>query len=137
MDKETNTKPAPTKVTQAQIQKALREEQLRKQKEKEAEEAARKNLVKDETLHENMNRLDLDAHVARDVDQALTVLGAKPVGPEKSLKTAYSDFEARRLPELKEQKPTLRLSQLKQLLKKEWQKSPENPLNEKIMSIVG
>ena len=33
----------------------------------------------------------------------------------------------------KEQNPTLRLSQLKQILKKEWMKSPENPLNQKLL----
>lgn len=40
------------------------------------------------------------------------------------------------LPRLKEEHPTFRLSQLKQLLKKEWQKSPDNPLNQKILSII-
>ena len=45
------------------------------------------------------------------------------------MKAAYAAFEEVRLPILKEQNPTLRLSQLKQLLKKEWTASPENPLN--------
>lgn len=49
--------------------------------------------------------------------------------PEKRLKAAYAAFEERRLRELKEANSTLRLSQLKQLIFKEWQKSPENPLN--------
>ncbi|CAF4437202.1 unnamed protein product, partial [Rotaria magnacalcarata] len=30
---------------------------------------------------------------------------------------------------LKQEHPTLRMSQLKQLLKKEWMKSPDNPFN--------
>lgn len=37
------------------------------------------------------------------------------------------------MPIIKEQNPTLRLSQLKQILKKEWMKSPENPLNQKLL----
>lgn len=50
--------------------------------------------------------------------------------PEKRMKAAYTSFEETQLPILKKQNPTLRLSQLKQLLKKEWLKSPENPLNQ-------
>lgn len=49
--------------------------------------------------------------------------------PEKRLKAAYNAFEERRLQELKMENPSLRLSQLKQMIFKEWQKSPENPLN--------
>lgn len=48
--------------------------------------------------------------------------------PEKRMKAAYSAFEERRLQVLKEENPGLRLSQLKQMIFKEWQKSAENPL---------
>ena len=51
--------------------------------------------------------------------------------PEKRVKAAYTSYEERMMPIIKEQNPTLRLSQLKQLLKKEWMKSPENPLNQR------
>lgn len=92
-------------------------------------------------LEENINRLDTDAQVARNVDEALHVLAdsAAPADdkhPEKRLKAAYAAFEDQRLPQLKDEHPTLRLSQLKQLLKKEWQKSPQNPLNQKILDII-
>lgn len=50
--------------------------------------------------------------------------------PEKRLKAAYNVFEERRLKELKIENPSLRLSQLKQMVFKEWQKSSENPLNQ-------
>lgn len=53
--------------------------------------------------------------------------------PEKRVKAAYASFEERMMPIIKEQNPTLRLSQLKQILKKEWMKSPENPLNQKLL----
>lgn len=49
--------------------------------------------------------------------------------PEKRMKAAYTAYEERRLKELKLENPSLRLSQLKQMIFKEWQKSPENPLN--------
>lgn len=52
--------------------------------------------------------------------------------PEKRLKAAYTAFEEANLPILKAENPTLRLSQLKQMLRKEWLKSPQNPLNMKV-----
>jgi hypothetical protein len=45
------------------------------------------------------------------------------------MKAAYTAFENRRLEEMKMEFPSLRLSQLKQMIFKEWQKSTENPLN--------
>ena len=51
------------------------------------------------------------------------------------MKAAYEAFETERLPQLKAQNPTLRLSQLKQLLRKEWMKSPDNPLNQKLAAM--
>lgn len=46
------------------------------------------------------------------------------------MKAAYTAFEEKRLAEFKDENSTLRLSQLKQLIFKEWQKSPDNPLNQ-------
>jgi membrane protein involved in colicin uptake len=48
--------------------------------------------------------------------------------PERRVKAAYKSFEDRRLPEIRKEHPGLRLQQLKQLLFKEFQKSPENPI---------
>jgi hypothetical protein len=45
------------------------------------------------------------------------------------MKAAFDAYEKENLPKLKQEHPTLRLSQLKQLLKKEWIKAPENPFN--------
>ena len=94
---------------------------------------AQKIVKPEDDLHENLNKLVIEGE-ARNVDQAIAVLDdasdSLDKHPEKRMKAAYSAFEERRLAELKEEKPTLRLSQLKQLLKKEWMKSPENPLNE-------
>ncbi|KAE9552832.1 hypothetical protein FO519_003945 [Halicephalobus sp. NKZ332] len=129
--------PAP-KITQASLllkreaEKKAREEEERKQL-----EATKKIEVQPEEIEENINRIDLDAHSARNVDEAIQVLdnsGASPAAdkhPEKRLKSAYTAFEENRLPKLKDENPTLRLSQLKQMLRKEWLKAPENPLNQR------
>lgn len=45
------------------------------------------------------------------------------------MKAAFEAYEKENLPKLKQEHPSLRLSQLKQLLKKEWMKAPENPFN--------
>ena len=45
------------------------------------------------------------------------------------MKSAYDTFKSENLPKLKQEHPSLRLSQLKQLLKKEWMKSSNNPFN--------
>ena len=55
--------------------------------------------------------------------------------PEKRMKAAYEEFESERLPQLKIENPNLRLSQLKQLLRKEWMKHPKNPLNAKLAAM--
>ncbi|KAJ1987153.1 hypothetical protein H4R33_003003 [Dimargaris cristalligena] len=50
--------------------------------------------------------------------------------PERRHKAAYAAYEARELPILKEEYKGLRLNQLKQVMWKNWQKSPENPFNQ-------
>ena len=52
--------------------------------------------------------------------------------PEKRMKAAYTKYEEDNLPRLKAENPNMRLSQLKQMLKKDWMKSPENPLNQRM-----
>ena len=132
----------PKKVTLAAIM-AKKETELKAQQEEErlrAEKAMKIESTPAE-IEENMNRLDLDAHHARNIDDAIVVLqqnsGSPAVDkhPEKRLKSAYTTFEESRLPQLKVEHPTFRLSQIKQLLKKEWQKSPENPLNQRSLQM--
>lgn len=50
--------------------------------------------------------------------------------PEKRLKAAYKAYEAENMPRIKAENPSMRLSQWKQLLFREWTKSPQNPLNQ-------
>lgn len=54
--------------------------------------------------------------------------------PEKRLKAAYTAFEAENLPRLRSENPSMRLSQVKQLMNKEWMKSPDNPINQRYIN---
>jgi len=49
--------------------------------------------------------------------------------PEKRLRAAFVAYESINLPILRKENPSLKLSQVKELLWKQWQKAPENPLN--------
>lgn len=51
--------------------------------------------------------------------------------PERRMKAAFLAYEEANMSRLKQENPNMRLSQLKQQLKKEWTKSPENPLNQR------
>jgi len=122
--------PAPTKVTRAEIQTTIERQQSEtgRQKEKEKREEIEPIIV------ENLNRLQVDGAVASTVEEAIHILGNGKedidLHPERRLKAAYAAFEDANLPRLKAENPNLRLSQLKQMLRKDWIKSPSNPLNQ-------
>jgi len=46
------------------------------------------------------------------------------------MKASFIQYEEENLPRLKQENPNMRLSQLKQMLKKDWMKAPENPMNQ-------
>ncbi|XP_063549045.1 coiled-coil domain-containing protein 124 [Cydia strobilella] len=122
--------PAP-KITRAQIAK-IQEKSVKPESPK---PVPARVVVEEPPLEENLNSIQLDGEVAQSVDEAISLLSDKAEidrHPEKRLKAAYTAFEEVTMPRLKEENPTLRLSQLKQLLRKEWLKSPQNPLNQKI-----
>jgi hypothetical protein len=50
--------------------------------------------------------------------------------PERRFKAALAAYEERRVPEMRKESPGLRLQQVKQLVFKEFEKSPENPFNQ-------
>ena len=52
--------------------------------------------------------------------------------PEKRVRAAYQAYEERRMAQVKAENPNLRLSQLRQIIKKDWNKSPDNPLNQRL-----
>lgn len=121
--------PPPQKITRAQItqmkEKIVKPETVKS--------VPSKVVVEELPLQENINRLQIDGEVAQSVDEAISILSDKAdvdKHPEKRLKAAFTAFEEVTLPRLKAENPTLRLSQLKQMLRKEWLKSPSNPLNQ-------
>ncbi|ENN71480.1 hypothetical protein YQE_11838, partial [Dendroctonus ponderosae] len=78
-----------------------------------------------ESVAENLNRLSLGEEIARTIDAALALLDNELLldkQPEKRRKAEYRSFQEKRLKELKSIHPTLKLSQLKELAFKEWQK---------------
>ncbi|XP_049535835.1 coiled-coil domain-containing protein 124 [Anopheles darlingi] len=86
-------------------------------------------------LEENLNRVMADTEVAQTIDQAIAVLSVSGEGgtdrhPEKRMKAAYKAYEEEQLVRLKQEYPSLKLSQLKQMIFKNWQKAPENPMNQ-------
>jgi len=82
------------------------------------------------------NMLDLLEVVNAKSDKAS--VGQQAAGlerhPERRFKAAYAAYEERELPKLKVEHPGLRLQQYKELLHKQFQKSPENPFNQVTVS---
>ncbi|CAH8494590.1 unnamed protein product [Schistosoma turkestanicum] len=128
--KSTMSKEQPSKLTQAQIAEA--------QKRLEAQLLAlNQTSQKSEPteLAPNPNRIEKDGLEARTVEEAISILSVNNEGdgdrhPEKRLKAAYQAFEERMMPQLKAENPSMRHSQLKQLIFKMFQTSPENPKNQ-------
>lgn len=127
---------ATPKVTQAEIARRKQIEELAAKKREEQDKE------KEREIEENINRIIAlekathgDAYIdARSVDEAVGHMSGLVISPdkhpEKRLKVAYAAFEEKNLPIVRAENPGLKLSQLKELLWKQWQKSPENPLNQ-------
>ncbi|KAL7728021.1 hypothetical protein ACLKA6_018944 [Drosophila palustris] len=95
-------------------------------------------VVQQEDVEENLNRSLADSTVATNVDEALAVLSVndkdEDVHPEKRMRAAYKNYETHNLPRIKAENPSLRMSQWKQILMKEFNKSPDNPYNQRILN---
>lgn len=117
------------KITRAQIEEVL-------QNELEVQKPIEKSHL-ETPLEENVNRIIPDEGImeARTIEDAISMLSTDPEDvdrhPERRMKAAFAAFEEANMPRLKRENPNLRLAQLKQMLKKEWMKSPENPLNQR------
>ncbi|XP_034387540.1 coiled-coil domain-containing protein 124 [Cyclopterus lumpus] len=122
------------KVTRAQIDEVLQNE-IQQQQEQELKQKEKSHL--ETPLEENVNQIIPDEGTiqARTIEDAIAVLSTGPGDldhhPERRMKAAFAAFEEANMPRLKQENPNMRLSQLKQQLKKEWMKSPENPLNQR------
>lgn len=149
-------KQPPPKVTRAVIEKE--KEQIAKQDKAKVEAAtAAKDRVTpltssssslsgddedwDAGLEKNINHLLREERAkhgdslieARSVEEALSGLSVddgQDKHPEKRLRAAFTAYEQANLPILRQENPGLKLSQYKEMLWKQWQKSPENPLNQ-------
>uniref|UniRef100_UPI00398E7E9B coiled-coil domain-containing protein 124 isoform X2 n=1 Tax=Pristiophorus japonicus TaxID=55135 RepID=UPI00398E7E9B len=123
----------PAKITRAQIEETLKKENAVTG----AEEVKEKQLSHLELpLEENVNRIeleegDVDARTIEDAIAALSTGESVDQHPERRLRAAFAAYEQANLPRLKMENPNMRLSQLKHMLKKEWMKSPDNPLNQR------
>merc|ERR1712198_90905 len=128
---------AAVKVTRAQIQAEAEKRESAARGAKQATPAVQTHL--DKPLEENLNRTDPNIVNASNVEDAIAALSVKEEAvdkhPEKRMKAAYEAFEKERLPQLKAEKSNMRLSQLKQMMKKEWMKHPDNPLNQRLAAM--
>lgn len=139
-----------------EAESAKREEAARKKAEKDAllaeeEKSARatpknsKTALKKTNRGLNLSQLDepsssktapaLNASNIDDALDALSLTTGNPESqqlerhPERRYKAAYAAYEARRLPELEEEMKGLRRGQRIEVVRKEFEKSPENPFN--------
>ncbi|KAF6725130.1 Coiled-coil domain-containing protein 124 [Oryzias melastigma] len=123
------------KVTRAQIEETLQNERQQQEPIKPREKSHLET-----PLEENINRIVPEEGTveARSIEDAIAVLSTGPEDldrhPERRMKSAFTAYEEENMPRLKKENPNMRLSQLKQQLKKEWAKSPENPLNQRFTS---
>lgn len=123
----------PAKVTRAQIAAKQEESKIlaASKTTSTAEKVPTHLEIEVVQIRDYNNPLNQD-NQARNIDEAIQVLSKVELDrhPERRVKAAYAAFEETNLPRLKAEYPNLRLSQLKQMLKKDWMKSPENPLNQ-------
>lgn len=113
---------------------------------RERELATRREVTEDRYSRlvdtENTNR-EVDVVEARGMEQAIDALAslttespAADKHPEKRLRAAWKAYEEHNLPLLRMEKPNLKQSQYRDMLWRQWQKSPENPINQ-VAAAVG
>ncbi|CAH2353063.1 hypothetical protein CLIB1423_09S01970 [[Candida] railenensis] len=103
-----------------------------------AKVAAKKTGKIDDFLDFNKDTPELSASGIESALEALALtsrdggVASKDIDrhPERRVKAAFAAYEDKRLPELRKEHPGLRLQQVKNLLFKEFQKAPENPMNQ-------
>lgn len=86
---------------------------------------SKNDVIVSEPLTENVNKLETEAEVARSIDEALSLFidtSSLDKNREKRLKAEHRAYEQKRLVELRAENPSLKLSQLKECIFKEWQK---------------
>lgn len=134
-----------SKVTQSDIEVLKQQRKEQEEEEEETRRLAALRIIKAPVLTRNVNQdiRDEEAKMseggkvlsASNIDDALKVTSSVAQKtdrhPEKRLKYAYRKYEDKRMPEMREDYPDLKFSQWKNMIWEEWQKAPENPLNQK------
>uniref|UniRef100_A0A060T8C5 ARAD1D02552p n=1 Tax=Blastobotrys adeninivorans TaxID=409370 RepID=A0A060T8C5_BLAAD len=124
-------------------------EQARKKAEREAQLKAEEEALPAKGIKSKQKGQEKAGNRRRGIDDALKASGIEDAidaldiatgknsnkkdverHPERRFKAAYLSYEERRLPELKDEHPGLRLNQYKELIRKEFEKSSENPFNQ-------
>jgi len=140
------------KMSRSKILSIQERESERKQQEEVIERLKEDNIVPQLELEENINqirakqkaadreRYGADGIVdARGIDEAVGVRSTMisdavavkvDKHPEKRMKAALAAYEEKTMPLLKAAHPTLKHTQLHDLMFKQWQKATENPLNQ-------
>ncbi|NXP53526.1 CC124 protein, partial [Heliornis fulica] len=117
----------PGKVTRAQIEETIRKDQQQKENTDTGRGLGGEVLLFSPPWAEGRG-----VWRARQLCFTVSVVTSDPDRhPERRMKAAFTAFEEVHLPRLKQENPNMRLSQLRQLLKKEWMKSPDNPMNQR------
>eukprot|EP00919_Chromeraceae_sp_WS-2016_P076252 GHVR01180229.1.p1 GENE.GHVR01180229.1~~GHVR01180229.1.p1 ORF type:complete len:235 (+),score=78.44 GHVR01180229.1:100-804(+) len=140
----------PSKMTQKEIQQQFILKKLEEET-KQKEDNTNNNdiqIIYDLPLQENINQMQREEKDmlsskgveyigATGLDEAVSALNinnkteAVDIHPEKRMKAAWLAYEEVYLPLLKIQHPTLKRSQILQILHKQWKTSSENPLYNK------
>eukprot|EP00041_Stephanoeca_diplocostata_P014730 m.277316 g.277316 ORF g.277316 m.277316 type:complete len:231 (-) comp19781_c0_seq22:1718-2410(-) len=114
---------------------AAEQERLRANKQK---ALVRANITIESDYHAQLDagngNKDPTVHEGSGIDGALsavTGVARQIVAPELSGKVTYKMFEEAQMPQYKENKPGLKASQYRDLIRKEWQRSSLNPNNQK------
>lgn len=146
-------KPTNNKMTLAERQR-IRDADKRQadlqRAQREAEASRIVHVDPDAPIPENLNRSVVHVVDARSVDSALaqfdqvsddnadaddnaaaTTSALDDRHPEKRMKAAFKAFEEKHLQRMRDENPSLRLQQVKNMLWDDWQKSPDNPMVQK------
>uniref|UniRef100_A0A336MJP0 CSON002703 protein n=1 Tax=Culicoides sonorensis TaxID=179676 RepID=A0A336MJP0_CULSO len=139
LEKEMSSIQPASKVPQAKITRAQVDAEIERRNKaiENLNKEQKPKYVKPMDLEQNLselNRAMFETHIATNIDEALAVLSSSDPNddkhPEKRMKAAFKAYEEAQLVRMKAENPGLKLSQLKQLIFKNWQKSPENPMNQ-------
>eukprot|EP00834_Sanchytrium_tribonematis_P003919 NODE_170_length_14437_cov_1.447273.p9 type:complete len:181 gc:universal NODE_170_length_14437_cov_1.447273:2082-1540(-) len=102
-----------------------RELELEKRQQQSDEKRIREEiLLKEQNSIKSIN--------ARNIDDAVELFKKDTIDrhPERRVKAAYELFRQRRIKEIRQDNPSLKLSQIQQQVWKEFKKSSENPMNQ-------